>query len=143
MARAVERLGATEGYTSLAIGADQLFAEHLVAAGVPFVAVVPCAAYDATFSESELVAYRRLLAEAGRVEVLPFPKPSEDAFLAAGKRVVDASDALLAVWDGEDARGRGGTGDIVAYALRLGRPVLHMNPVDRTIAFIGSGDPGL
>lgn len=140
---AVKRLGATEGYTSLAAGADQLFAETLVRFGIPFVAVVPCTAYDATFSESDHGVYRRLLAKAAPVEVLPFPEPSEDAFLAAGKRVVDASDALLAVWDGEDARGRGGTGDIVAYALALGRPVLHMNPVDRTIAFFGFGDSTL
>ena len=143
MTRAVARLGATEGYTSLAVGADQIFAECLVRSAIPFVAVVPCATYEATFAERERLVYRHLLAKAARVQVLPFSNPTEDAFLAAGHRVVESSDALLAVWDGAGARGRGGTGDIVAFALALGRRVLHMNPVNRTLAFIRTEDSPL
>jgi hypothetical protein len=36
---------------------------------------------------------------------------------------VDRSDVLLAVWDGQPARGPGGTGDVVAYARARGTPV--------------------
>jgi len=50
------------------------------------------------------------------VETLSFDEPSEEAYLAAGCRVVDMSDVLLAVWDGQPARGKGGTGNIVEYA---------------------------
>ena len=37
---------------------------------------------------------------------------------------VDGSDVLIAVWDGEPARGRGGTAEVVAYARSLGKPVV-------------------
>jgi hypothetical protein len=63
---------------------------------------------------------------------LPYPFPSEEAFWNAGKYIVDHSDLVVAVWDGEAARGLGGTADVVQYALTVGRKVVHVNPVART-----------
>jgi hypothetical protein len=40
---------------------------------------------------------------------------------------VAQSDILLAVWDGQAARGRGGTAEVVDYAIRRGVPVLHLD----------------
>jgi len=57
----------------------------------------------------------------------------EEAFLAAGKRVVDLSDIVIAVRDGEPAKGKGGTADSVAYALSTGAPVIHLNPLRETV----------
>jgi hypothetical protein len=37
--------------------------------------------------------------------------------------VVDRCDALIAVWDGEKSRGRGGTAEIVGYAQEQGVPI--------------------
>ena len=133
---AVGRIGPTAGYTSLAVGADQLFAECLIHSAIPFIAVVPCSQYESTFAGASLVAYRNLLRGAVQIDVLPFREPSEEAFLSAGKRVVDSSEVLLAIWDGERARGRGGTGDIVAYSIKRGLPVLHINPVSRAVGFV-------
>ncbi len=49
-----------------------------------------------------------------------------DAYKAAGEYVVDHCDVLIAVWDGEPARGRGGTAEIVQYALAQDRPVIRV-----------------
>ena len=43
--------------------------------------------------------------------------------MAASRLMVDAADELFAVWDGQPARGHGGTGDVVAYARERGKPV--------------------
>jgi hypothetical protein len=48
------------------------------------------------------------------------------AYEAAGRYVVDHSDLLIAVWDGAEARGRGGTAEIVRYALSNDRPVIQI-----------------
>ena len=53
------------------------------------------------------------------------PVPMRRPFLRAGRRVVDLSDRLFAVWDGEKARGVGGTAEIVDYARASGKPVTH------------------
>jgi len=106
--------------TSLAGGADQMCAALVLKRGGSLHAVVPCAGYEKSFGTARAAQrFRTLLAQSSAVETLPFPEPSEEAFLAAGRRVVDLSDLLIAVWDGRPSRGMGGTADIVAYARHL------------------------
>jgi hypothetical protein len=114
----------TWGVTSLAIGADQLFARTVLFAGGKLEVVIPCAGYESTFAApDDLRSFKSLLARATKVDHLNFNEPSEDAFFEAGCRVVDVCQELVAVWDGAEARGLGGTAHIVKYARKLGRPV--------------------
>jgi hypothetical protein len=84
-------------------------------------AVIPCYGYEGTFaSQDDLRHFLALRKSAAILETLNYPEPSEEAFLAAGHRVVELSDLLIAVWDGKVARGKGGTADIVGYARELG-----------------------
>ena len=46
-----------------------------------------------------------------------------EAYERAGRYVVDRCDAVIALWDGEKSRGRGGTAEIVGYALERGVPI--------------------
>jgi hypothetical protein len=111
------------GVSSLAAGADQLFATAVLDAGGTLEAVIPCEGYEATFGDdADLERYRELLAAAVSVETLPFPSPTEEAFYAGGKRVLELADQLVAIWDGLPARGLGGTADIVALAEERGVP---------------------
>jgi hypothetical protein len=119
--------------TSLAVGADQLVARLGIARGATVHAVLPFAGIERTFAAEEgLQAYRRLVSQA-TVEVLQTSGTDEDAFMAAGRRVVELSDVMIAVWDAKPAKGKGGTADIVAYAIASGVPVVHINPVERTV----------
>ncbi|GAA3456248.1 hypothetical protein GCM10018962_80820 [Dactylosporangium matsuzakiense] len=111
------------GVGSLAVGADQLFATIIGELGAPFHAVVPCAGYESTLSPPDALRYHELLAAAASTEQLPFPAPSEEAFMATGIRVVERCSLLIAVWDGRPAGGLGGTADVVHHAQTLGRPV--------------------
>lgn len=112
------------GISSLAAGADQRFAERVVELGGDLVVVIPSASYGDSFEEPEQRAqFERLLALAAETEQMDYDEPGEEAYLAAGQRVVDRSDMLVAVWDGQPAQGKGGTGDVVAYAHRQGKPV--------------------
>lgn len=111
------------GYTSLAAGADQLFAHEVLAAGGQLCAVIPCTGYETTLSGPAGIQYHRLLAVASRTIGLPFPSPSEEAYLAAGMTIVEHSEMLIAVWDGRPARGPGGTADIVGHARDAGLDV--------------------
>lgn len=110
------------GFCSLAAGADQEFAELLLRNGGELHVVIPSQSYEETFgTQDERLRYRRLLQLSGSVTTLPYPRPTEGAFLAAGIVVVERCDILLALWDGEASAGLGGTGDIVAYAQQVGR----------------------
>jgi hypothetical protein len=111
------------GITSLAAGADQLFADLVLKAGGKLHVVVPSARYETTFESQALGRYQRQLAGAAALDRLEFDEPTEEAFFAAGRRVVDLCERLLAVWDGKPSRGLGGTADVVNYAQSCGKPV--------------------
>lgn len=112
------------GFTSLAEGADQLFALAVLAAGGQLHAIIPSQEYEQSFTSDlarEMYVALRTLAASNTV--LPFSEPNEDAYLAAGHEVADRCEMLIAVWDGKVAAGKGGTGDIVAYARDRGLDV--------------------
>jgi len=129
--------------TSLAEGADRLVARRVLArVGGTIEALLPLEAvdYEADFADASSVAeFRSLLAAATTAEVVELGVAEAAAgsadragvvdddrtsrYEAAGFAVVDRSEALLALWDGRPARGRGGTAEVVDHARRLGLPV--------------------
>lgn len=122
------------GLTSLAIGADQLFARVVLELGGNLEVIVPFPDYADRFHDKKARdTYVDLLSRATRVETLPNAGSDELAYLAAGQRIATTSDVLLAVWDGRPAKGLGGTADIVHFARRMGRRVIHINPERATV----------
>jgi len=122
------------GLSSLAIGADQLFARLVLQHGGEIRVILPFPSYIEIFkTEADRIKYRELLERAASVEMLaPDPNP-EASYLAAGQRIVDLADRMIAIWNGKPAAGLGGTGDIVDYALGKGKEVLHINPLSQRI----------
>lgn len=118
------RAGRVCAISSLAEGADQLFAEETLRQGGILLAVIPSAGYEKGFSDQQaLERYRRLLRCAADVVELDYDTPTEEAYWAAGKEVVKLSDQMFAVWDGKSSGGLGGTADIVDFARSEGKPV--------------------
>jgi hypothetical protein len=127
--RLLVELDADVGASSLAEGTDQVFAEIVLALEMELIAIVPFEGYETRFGSAHgRRKYFELLGRASRVEILPSALTVEVGYLNAGMRVVEISDVLLAVWDGNPARGLGGTADIVEYALLRGVPIVHLNP---------------
>lgn len=115
---------AVHGFCSLAEGSDQIFAQLVLELNGTLTAVIPSRGYESTFnSDDALARFEKLLLASEDVIRLEFTKPTEEAFWAAGQRVVEESDRVIAVWDGKPAGGLGGTADVVAYAEELGKPV--------------------
>lgn len=114
--------------SALAEGADRLVAK--IALSQPcdtLVAVLPLALED--YLEDFPTAASRgefedLLAASRLVETMPPAATREAAYEQAGHWIVDHSDTLVALWDRDTSRGRGGTAEIVAYAVVRGVPVL-------------------
>ncbi|WP_430783824.1 hypothetical protein [Actinoplanes sp. G11-F43] len=112
------------GVTCLAEGADQLFARAVRECGGTFEVIlpVPLSAGPAEMPPAGL------LGQARRVSRIAVGGPVEAAYEAASRAVVDRTDILIAVWDGEVCGARGGTAETVAWALRRGREVLRVWP---------------
>jgi hypothetical protein len=112
----------------LAEGADRVAADEALKLSYQLKAPLPFAPdeYESDFPDT-VNEFRRLLLQADSV-VLDGARGDyeERSYEAVGRFVVNNSDLLIAVWDGEPAKGRGGTGDIVELAVELGVRVVHV-----------------
>lgn len=110
--------------TSLAEGADQLVARAAVQRAFPVEVIVPAAGYADSLAEAEdRHQFAALLDHAASVRTLDHAEPTPDAYRDAGLAMLAEADLLIAVWDGEPARGTGGSAEIVARARELGLDV--------------------
>ena len=125
-------------FSSLAMGSDQLFASVALRLDLPVVGVIPFEGYERTFADCHKQNYATLRDSCTDVIVLDWPGSDELAFLNAGKWIVAATDLLLAVWDGKQAEGLGGTADIVNFACDNGHSVLHINPMEKSVRLLSS-----
>jgi hypothetical protein len=112
--------------SSVAEGSDQIFAVQARALGLAWHAVLPlpAAEFAKDFAAPEWAEVEALLRRAEHVRVIAENGTREDAYLDCGMETVNGADVLVALWDGEPARGKGGTAEVVAYARSLGKPVI-------------------
>ena len=117
-----------EVLSALAEGADRLVAEMALSRpDDTLVAVLPMTRedYATDFDTAESRReFESLLAASRVVETMPPAATREAAYERAGHWIVDHSDTLVALWDRDPSRGRGGTAEIVTYAMKRGVPVL-------------------
>ena len=114
--------------SSLAEGADRVVAAELLkrkGTQLEVVLPLPQSDYLHDFGSPESVEqFNHLIARAIDTDALRTVTSREEAYEQAGHAVVDRSDAMIVVWDGQPARGRGGTAEIYAYAQRWQKPTL-------------------
>jgi hypothetical protein len=120
--------GGLVGITSLADGADQLFARAVLDAGGALEVIVPAERYRAGLPPECWPEYDALLARAATVMQLGHVESDSEAHMDASEEMLKRADVLFAVWDGQPARGYGGTADVVAEARREGLPVVVLWP---------------
>lgn len=116
--------------TSLAEGADVLASEAALEAGAALSACLPfpVETYARDFGPEEWERTAALIERADTVMALSEYSGSDEAgYEMAGRLVLSQSDILIAVWDGQAARGRGGTTQVVAEAVALHQPVIHID----------------
>ena len=129
-----------EGYgewialSSVAAGADVLFAQQALALDLAWHALLPMppTEFRRDFSPEEWKVFESLLPEAEHVEVTGETGARDDTYLDCGLETVNGSDVLIALWDGQPAHGKGGTGDVVAYARELKKPLVLIDAVTLT-----------
>ena len=119
--------------TPLAEGADQLAARVALEKGWAIEALLPFTrdTYEQDFADgAPRDGFNALLGSARSVLELPGERTTPlAAYVMAGRATIAHCDLLIAIWDGELPRGRGGTGEVVQIALLEGTPILHV-PVD-------------
>jgi hypothetical protein len=115
--------------SALAEGADRLVARQAMLRGARLEVVLPMPRDDYLTDFKTATSqddFSALLKQASTIAELPGNAGRDKAYERAGRLIVDRSDVLLALWDGQAARGRGGTAEIVSYAHQQNVPVLRL-----------------
>jgi len=127
--RQITENGVDAFISGMAIGTD-LYAAELVLtlkAVYPHLrleAAIPCTSQADKWSEALQRRYRKLLTRCD-VKTLLQREYDRDCMQKRNRYMVDASDTVIAVWDGRPS----GTGQTVRYALEQGKTVTVIDPV--------------
>lgn len=117
-------------HTPLATGADQMAAICARSSGYFVKALLPFEAreYSKDFAPGEeLDGFEQALAVADEIVALTGDRRDpEAAYVQVGESLVIHVDLLIAIWDGQEARGPGGTAHVVELARRSRVPVIHI-----------------
>jgi len=121
--------------SSIAGGSDQLFVQQARAIGLSWHAILPLSRpeFANDFTPEDWAAVEDVLAAADHVRTISEYGDRKDGYLDCGIETVNGADVLLAVWDGEPARGKGGTADVVQYAESIGKPVMIIDAVTHEV----------
>ena len=118
-------------HTALASGADQIAAICARSSGYFVRATLPFEAheYRKDFAlGDELDSFEQAVAAADEIVALPGDRSdSEGAYVRVGKLLVCEADIIIAIWDGEQGRGPGGTAHVVELAMENAVPVIHID----------------
>jgi hypothetical protein len=104
------------GLSCLADGADALFAQAILDHGGALHVIVPAQKYHDGLPADHHPTYDALIAQATEVITLDHVESDPEAHMDASLHMITSADELLAVWDGQPARGYGGTADVVTAA---------------------------
>ena len=118
------------GRSSIASGADTLFAEACLASRLKWIALLPFpeTEFKKDFSEADWARAKALLDRAERVEMSSETAERPRSYLDCGLATVDGADLMVAVWDGKASRGTGGTAQIVNHARLVQKPLILISP---------------
>jgi hypothetical protein len=127
--RKASALGLVYGVSSVAAGADLLFAESCLQLELPLRVLLPLPVeeFRKDFDAISWARAEQVLRRAASVEVTSSDQSREACYYECGIETVHQSRLLLALWDGGPSQGLGGTEDVVAFARGLGRPVIWLH----------------
>lgn len=146
LGRMMEQAGSVGGrvelVSSVAEGSDTLCVEIAAEMGIPTHIILPLQENDFMTDFTSPEAWNRSNAQIARARMRPGvdsvtlvsgEKQRPECYANQGTYMLEVIDMLIAVWDGQVARGQGGTAEVVAQAKSLGIPVMH---IDSTTAFV-------
>ena len=121
--------------SSIAGGSDQHFVQQARVVNLSWHAILPLprAEFANDFTAEEWSAVEKMLAAADHVRIISENGDRKDSYLDCGIETVNGADVLLAVWDGEPARGKGGTADVIEYAQSIGKPIMIIDAVTHEV----------
>ncbi|MDO9088097.1 MAG: hypothetical protein Q7U53_17960 [Anaerolineaceae bacterium] len=123
-------------YSALAEGSDQLVAElALLHEEIQLIVPLPIPSseyLDDFETHVGIQKFTELVQSAHRIIQLPDQPNHESAYQFLGEYLVQECDIIIAIWNGEFSQTKGGTGEVVKFAIEKKKPVywIYSNQLD-------------
>ena len=111
----------TKVISGMALGWDQALARAAIELDIPTHAYVPCRGQESRWPLASREVYQEILM-CCTVRYVTEGSYSQFCMETRNRAMVDDSDSVLALWNG----GRGGTGNCVAYARKVDKPIVNL-----------------
>jgi len=133
--KAQDKYDLVTAVSGMALGVDSIFAQEALAMNIPLFAYVPFKGQESIWNEKDRTEYKRLLERATDVRVVSSVNKNDKstvvkALLKRNEEMVDNSDLMLAVWNGDSS---GGTYQCIQYALKKDIRIIYYNPNTKII----------
>ncbi len=134
----IPTLGVDQGISGMALGFDTALAKVFTELGIPWTAACPFEGQESKWPQSSQAEYRFLLKCATKVVFVDKLNGEPEGYSPTkmqqrNEYMCDNADAILALWDGT----KGGTGNCISYANRIGKTVINLWP--KYIEIVGPG----
>jgi len=125
--------------SGMAEGADTIFAEEALKLEIPLRIILPFPLeyYKTTFSDDTAREMLNKLFNMSKStsSILNTQPENTDirrqAYLDCGKKIAEESDIMLLVYDGQTAKGKGGTGDIYKFCMEIKKDMVEIRAEKR------------
>jgi hypothetical protein len=130
--------GQVYGLTSAAAGGDLLFAETCLDLNLPIRVFLPMPKeqFREDFDELTWTRAECVFKQAMSVEITGAGEELSERYYECGIETVRQSQLLVALWDGGQSQGLGGTADMVHFAKDQGWPVIWIHSVTGKVQFL-------
>jgi hypothetical protein len=130
--------GVVYGVSSVAAGGDLLFTESCIELNLPVRVMLPSPPekFREDFDDSTWKRAERVMASALSVEVKGVSQDPTERYYECGIETIHQSQLLIALWDGEESRGMGGTADMFNFAKGQGRPIVWIHSVTGAVEYL-------
>lgn len=108
--------------SGMALGWDTAWAEAALDAGVPLLAAVPFAGQESRWPQESQRRFRSILERAAKIVTVCDGGYAAWKMQRRNEYMVEHCSALVALWNGTT----GGTGNCVAYAERVQKPIINV-----------------
>lgn len=128
--------GTEVGVSGMALGADIWWAKGVKFAWLDLWAFIPFPTQAERWPAADQALWQEMCGRAAHRIVIA-PGYSVEAFMQRNTAMVENSDLVIAVFD--VSQGASGTADTVRKAYTKGLPIIHVNPITQTTAFLAPG----
>lgn len=116
--------GELVGVSCIARGSDTLFAEVIIELGGKLVVVMPSRNYrERKVKPDHAPTFDRIMQVASEIVTMEHEDAGKEAYESANRELLRRADRVVAVWNGSEPAGNGGTADTVEVARAAGIPV--------------------